>query len=62
MAEKFLEMLVPPRVAEAQERYFGHSQRPARVAADDALTPDETEFIQSRDFFYMATVSESGWP
>jgi len=28
----------------------------------DALTADEVEFIQARDVFYQATVSESGWP
>ncbi|MEO6746757.1 MAG: pyridoxamine 5'-phosphate oxidase family protein, partial [Caldimonas sp.] len=28
----------------------------------DALTADEVEFIQERDTFYQATVSESGWP
>jgi predicted pyridoxine 5'-phosphate oxidase superfamily flavin-nucleotide-binding protein len=28
----------------------------------DALTPDEAGFIASRDSFYMATVSETGWP
>ena len=26
------------------------------------LTDEETEFIQSRDSFYMATVTENGWP
>jgi hypothetical protein len=28
----------------------------------DALTADEVEFIEERDAFYQATVSESGWP
>jgi predicted pyridoxine 5'-phosphate oxidase superfamily flavin-nucleotide-binding protein len=28
----------------------------------DAFTPDEVDFIASRDSFYMATVSETGWP
>lgn len=26
------------------------------------LTPEEVEFIESRDMFYMATVGESNWP
>jgi uncharacterized protein len=30
--------------------------------ASDKLTQRETNFISSRDSFYMATVSESGWP
>ena len=28
----------------------------------DRFTPQETEFIGERDTFYMATVSETGWP
>jgi uncharacterized protein len=62
MAEKFLELLVTPSVAKAQERYYGHSQRMPGGAKLDALTGDEIQFIRSRDSFYMATVSESGWP
>lgn len=30
--------------------------------AHDALSDDEREFISQRDGFYLATVSESGWP
>jgi predicted pyridoxine 5'-phosphate oxidase superfamily flavin-nucleotide-binding protein len=29
---------------------------------DDRIGPDEAAFIAERDSFYMATVSESGWP
>ena len=28
----------------------------------DVLTDDEISFIQARDSFYMATVTEKGWP
>ncbi len=62
MAEKFLELLVTPAVAKAQARYYGHSQRMPGGAKLDALTEDEIQFIRSRDSFYLATVSESGWP
>jgi uncharacterized protein len=62
MAEKFLELLVTPSVAQAQERYYGSSQPVSSEAERDALTDDETQFIQLRDSFYMATLSESGWP
>ena len=62
MAEKFLELLVTPSVAKAQEHYFGRSQPMPGGAKRDALTDDEMQFIQSRDSFYLATVSESGWP
>jgi predicted pyridoxine 5'-phosphate oxidase superfamily flavin-nucleotide-binding protein len=62
MAEKFLELLVTPSVAKAQEHYFGSSQKTPGGAERDAFTDDEIQFIRSRDSFYMATVSESGWP
>jgi hypothetical protein len=62
MAEKFLELLVTPAVARAQARYYGRSQPRPGGAARDALTDDEAQFIQSRDSFYLSTISESGWP
>ena len=62
MAEKFLELLVTPSVAKAQEHYYGHSQHLPGGARRDPLTEDEIQFIQARDSFYLATVSESGWP
>jgi predicted pyridoxine 5'-phosphate oxidase superfamily flavin-nucleotide-binding protein len=62
MAEKFLEILFTDSVRKAQEQYFGHSQRIRGAGERDAFTNEEIEFIQSRDSFYMATVSESGWP
>jgi uncharacterized protein len=62
MAEKFLELMMTPAVAKAQEHYFGHSQVMPGGAERDALTDDETQFINTRDSFYMATVGESGWP
>jgi len=62
MAEKFLELLITPSVARAQEHYFGHSQQMPGGAQRDTLTDDEAQFIATRDSFYMSTVSESGWP
>ena len=59
---KFLELLVTPSVAKAQEHYYDASHRLTGEAERDALTDEEIHFIQSRDSFYMATVSESGWP
>jgi predicted pyridoxine 5'-phosphate oxidase superfamily flavin-nucleotide-binding protein len=34
----------------------------AASAEPDALTDDEVEFLSERDGFYLATVSETGWP
>jgi predicted pyridoxine 5'-phosphate oxidase superfamily flavin-nucleotide-binding protein len=62
MAEKFLELLVTPSVARAQENYYGHAMNVHADNPRDALTLDEQHFIATRDSFYMATVSESGWP
>jgi hypothetical protein len=31
-------------------------------AHNDRLGPDEADFIAARDSFYMATISETGWP
>ena len=62
MAKKYLEIAVTPSVVEAQKRYFGRSARLESGLDRDALGPEETEFIAARDSFYMATVSETGWP
>lgn len=62
MAHKYLEVTLSPAVLRAQERYYGRA-RPMKAAADhDPLGPDEQAFIAARDSFYMATVTESGWP
>ena len=62
MADKFLELMVTPSVARMQEHYFGGALDVRGQHPRDALTDDEAQFIQSRDSFYMATVSENGWP
>ena len=62
MAYKFQELAFTDSVRRMQEHYYGQS-RPVRPApGPDALTPDEIEFIQARDSFYLASVSETGWP
>jgi len=64
MAYKFLDIVATPSVQAAQvangtrhvwEHFKGHRQF-------DRFTGDEAAFIAERDSFYMATVSESGWP
>ena len=62
MADKFHEIVFTDSVRKAQAHYYGKSQRVEGAPERDALTEDETGFIQSRDSFYMATVSETGWP
>jgi hypothetical protein len=62
MAAKFLDLAFTDSVRKAQEHYYGKSQPVENAPERDALTEDEMGFIQSRDSFYMATVSETGWP
>ncbi|MCI0746703.1 MAG: pyridoxamine 5'-phosphate oxidase family protein [Verrucomicrobia subdivision 3 bacterium] len=62
MAGRYLETYFTPKVLAAQQQYFGRSQNISPQPERDALTEDENQFIQSRDSFYMATVSENGWP
>jgi len=62
MAGKFLELAFTPSVHAAQEKYFGKARQIPPQPEADALTEDEVQFIQSRDSFYLATVSETGWP
>jgi predicted pyridoxine 5'-phosphate oxidase superfamily flavin-nucleotide-binding protein len=62
MAKNYLNLVVTPAVAEAQQLYYGRSQKLGSAAGCDPLGPDEAAFIRSRDSFYMATVTETGWP
>ncbi|HWP67015.1 MAG TPA: pyridoxamine 5'-phosphate oxidase family protein [Candidatus Limnocylindria bacterium] len=62
MARKFLETISTPAALRAQEHFYGRS-RPVAASSDyDPLGPTEAEFIAARDSFYMATVTETGWP
>ncbi len=62
--DHFGTLMFTPRVAAEQaargsrEQYERMLQRPV----PDGLGPDEKAFIESRDSFYMASISESGWP
>jgi predicted pyridoxine 5'-phosphate oxidase superfamily flavin-nucleotide-binding protein len=62
MAAKFLELAFTPAVHAAQKRYFGRAQQIPPQPGRDPLTDDEAQFIASRDSFYLATLSETGWP
>jgi uncharacterized protein len=59
------EILFTDAVRAAQERFGSRGQGErlrAHGQANDTLTGAEREFIQARDGFYLASVSESGWP
>lgn len=65
MGHKFAEIAFTPNVKDQQER-SGSRRSYARmeIGSDhhDKLGPNEAAFIAERDSFYMATVSETGWP
>jgi predicted pyridoxine 5'-phosphate oxidase superfamily flavin-nucleotide-binding protein len=58
----YLKHTVTDSVRKAHKQYFGNSPCLASPAERDALTDDESAFIQARDSFYMATINENGWP
>jgi hypothetical protein len=64
MPYKFLDIVATPSVQAVQaangsrqmwEHFKGHR-------TFDRFTENEVAFIEARDSFYMASVSESGWP
>ena len=62
MAGRYLETYLTPKVIAAQQQYFGRSQSIPPQPEHDPLTDEEQLFIEARDSFYMATISENGWP
>jgi hypothetical protein len=65
MPHRFLELAFTPAVKAAQERHGSresYERFAARGPANDRLGPDEATFLAQRDSFYMASVSETGWP
>lgn len=65
MGRRFAELAFTPRVKEQQEQHGSrHLYERMEQSNDvgDRLGPYEQEFILDRDGFYMASVSETGWP
>jgi predicted pyridoxine 5'-phosphate oxidase superfamily flavin-nucleotide-binding protein len=73
MSENFQKVVTTPAVTRAQIHYFGRARIPSsptpstdkgssETEPHDLLTPEEIEFISRRDSFYMASVTENGWP
>jgi uncharacterized protein len=64
MGQKFAEIAFTPTVKHVQA-LLGSRSSCARMEAamrNHALGPSEAGFIAERDSFYMASVSETGWP
>lgn len=65
MSRRFAELAFTPAVKNEQQKHNSrHLYQRVEQAGDpgDRLGPDEQEFIRQRDDFYLATVSETGWP
>lgn len=65
MAHRFSDLTFTPSV-EAMQRCFGSFEKMRELRKKlpdfDRLNTRERGFIQERDSFYLATVSENGWP
>ena len=65
MSRSFADIAFTPAVQQLQQRY-GSRASYARLQSADGLGgllgPSEADFIAAADSFYMATVSETGWP
>ena len=62
MAERFMKNVLTPSVLAAQEHYYGRRASIGSAPERDPLTEEERAFIEARDSFYMATITENGWP
>ncbi len=65
MSHRFADIAFTDAVKAAQEQYRSRSQNDRLQRAggpNDELGAAEAAFIAERDSFYMATVSETGWP
>jgi predicted pyridoxine 5'-phosphate oxidase superfamily flavin-nucleotide-binding protein len=71
MSRHYDEVAFTEAVREVQERYGSrafYDRRRARAATSkaggvgDALSDDERDYLSECDSFYLATVSETGWP
>lgn len=67
MTTRFFDVAFTPAVQDEQARHgsrTGYARAAARRPAQgpDVFTPHEAELVASVDTFFIATVSESGWP
>ena len=65
MTHRFADIAFTPNVQRLQERHGSRAQyarMQERSGPNDALGPDEAELLAEADSFFLATVSETGWP
>jgi predicted pyridoxine 5'-phosphate oxidase superfamily flavin-nucleotide-binding protein len=62
MTQHYLHRHLTPEVLEAQRQAYGQSQGVPPAPDPDRLGTREIDFIQARDSFYMASLTEAGAP
>ncbi len=62
MAERFMQTVLTPSVLAAQDHYYGRHAVVDAAPEHDPFTDEERGFIEARDSFYMASITENGWP
>ena len=64
MPNRFFELAFTPAVQAEQQRHGSRDQyqRMTERSETNELGPDEQYFLSLRDSFYMASVTETGWP
>ena len=65
MTHQFADITFTKSVKEVQDQYGSRAQNDRlhqNFGPNDQLTAREIDFIAHRDTFYLATVSETGWP
>ena len=65
MTHRFADITFTDAVKSAQDHYGSRAQNErlqSKFGPNDILGPREIDFIAQRDTFYLATVSETGWP
>jgi len=63
MPREYLRRMLTPSVRAAQAHYYGRSYPDqGDQPIQEQLGPNEQAFLAQRDSFYMATVTEDGWP
>ncbi|MDX2080084.1 MAG: pyridoxamine 5'-phosphate oxidase family protein [Terrimicrobiaceae bacterium] len=62
MADRFMHTVLTPSVLDAEARYYGRTYQAGAEPLPDELTESEKAMIESRDSFYLAVITENGWP
>ena len=62
MGKAYRKEVLTAAVLAEQEHYYKRRAEVPSAEGADLLTEEERAFIEARDSFYIATITESGWP